>query len=109
MHLDAALDAPIMGIFEVGVASADMGDDTAVFAAQGLEQFVSGINRFAGGLAFDQDVGRTAYRPSLVTKEHVAVAAHAGIARPLIARQTDELAGLIELRGELVELFPEAV
>ena len=36
MHLDGALDAPVMGIFDIGIASAHMRDDAAVFAAQEL-------------------------------------------------------------------------
>jgi hypothetical protein len=33
MHLDSSLDTPVVSIFDVGIATTDMSDDTAVFAA----------------------------------------------------------------------------
>jgi hypothetical protein len=33
MHLDSALDAPVVSVFDVGIAATDMRDDTTVFAA----------------------------------------------------------------------------
>ena len=37
VHLHAALDAPVVSFFDVGVAPADMGDDTAVLAVERFE------------------------------------------------------------------------
>src|SRR5262249_56984100 len=59
--------------------------------------------------ALDEDMGRAADRTPFAAKEDVAVAAHAGIAGPLVAGQADEAAGRVELRGQPVELFPERV
>ena len=68
-----------------------------------------GVDRVGRGLALDQDVRRAADRPALVAVEDVAVAAHAGVARPFVAGQADERARLVELGGEPVELLPERV
>src|SRR5437879_7832109 len=67
---------------------------------------IDGIGR---GLAFYQDVRRAADRPTLAAKENIAVAAHAGVARPFVAGQADEAAGCVELRREAVELGPECI
>jgi hypothetical protein len=32
MHLDGALGPPVVGVFDIGVAAADMGDDAAILA-----------------------------------------------------------------------------
>src|SRR5207253_10179308 len=47
--------------------------------------------------------------PPLAMEEHVAVSAHTGIARPLVARHADELARLIEPSSEFVQFFPERI
>src|SRR5262245_22052962 len=49
--------------------------------------------------------GRAAFAP----EEDVAVAAHAGVARPLVTRQAHETARRIERRGQSIELGPERV
>ena len=85
-----------MGVFDVGIAPADMGDDHGVLAFERAEQLVRGVDGVGRGLALDQDVRRAADRPALVAEEDVAVAAHAGVARPFVARQADEAARLVE-------------
>src|SRR5262249_43136743 len=107
--LDAALEPSVMGALDVGVAPADMGDDHGVLAVERAEELVGGKNRGGRGAAPDQDVGRAADRAALAAEEDVAVATHAGIARAFVARQADEAAGRVELRGQTVELFPERV
>src|ERR1700730_2560187 len=109
MKLEAVYNASVMRVFDVGVATSDMRDDAALFTAQSFEQLVRRVDRIGGSLALDQDVGGAAYRASFVAKQHIAVTAHAGVARPFIAGQTDELARLIKLGGKLVELFPKPI
>src|ERR1700686_156643 len=109
MHLDRALDTPVMRIFDVGIAPTDMRDDAAVFGAHGFEQLIGGVYRIGGGLILDEDVRGAADRPSLVAEENIAVAAHAGVARPFVARQANKLARSIEQSSKLVQLFPKRI
>ena len=109
MHLDGAFEPSVMGVFEVGVAPADMGDDHGVLAGERAEQLVRGVDGIGRGLALDQDMRRAADGAALAAEEDVAVAAHAGVARPLVAGQADEAAGLVELGRQPVELRPERV
>src|SRR5665213_2693678 len=106
MHLDGALDTAVVRVMQISVAATDVRDDAAVLAGEPLEQLVGGVDRFGRGLALDQDVRRAADRPTLFAIEDVAIAAHAGVARPFVTRQADELARLVEPRGQRVELFP---
>ena len=46
MHFDAALNPPIVGIFQIGVAASDMRDDAAVLSAERFEQFIRGVDGF---------------------------------------------------------------
>ncbi len=46
---------------------------------------------------------------ALATEEDVAVAAHAGVARPLVARDAHEAARRVEGGGQAVELSPERI
>ena len=46
VHFDAALNPPIVGIFQVGVAASDMRDDSAVLSTERLEQFIRGVDGF---------------------------------------------------------------
>src|SRR5690606_38436318 len=62
-----------------------------------------------GGLVLDQRMRRASDDPALLGEEDVAVAAQRCIARPLVPRQRDEAARLVELGGEPVELLPELV
>src|SRR4051812_33701498 len=94
MHLDGAFEPAVVRILHIRVTPADMRDDDRVLAFQRTEQRIRGVDRVRGGLAFDQDVRRTAYRPTFVAVKDVAVAPHAGIAGPFVARKTHELAGL---------------
>src|SRR5215467_3095812 len=47
--------------------------------------------------------------PAFMAEEHVAVTAHAGVARPLVAGQTDEAPWRIEGCGQAIELLPKRV
>ena len=98
-----------MGVLDIRVAPADMRDDDRVLAVERAEQLIRRVDRVGRGLALDQDVRRAADRAAFVAIEDVAVAAHAGIARPFVAGQADELARHVEFRGEPVELLPERV
>ena len=109
MHFDGALEMAVMGECDIGIASADMGDDDGVLVLERAEQLVGGIDRRGRGLPLDQNVRRAADRTAFAAEEDVAVAAHAGIARPLVTGQADETAGDIELRREPVELLPEGI
>ncbi len=109
MHLDGALQPAVMGIFQVGVAAADMGDDDGVLAFERAEQFVGGVDRIRRGLPLHQDVRRAPDRPALAAIEDVAIAAHAGVARPFVAGQADEPAGRVERGRQPVEFVPERV
>src|SRR5438093_1006356 len=44
-----------------------------------------------------------------MAEEHVAVTAHAGVARPLVTGQTDEAPRHIESRCQSIELSPKCV
>ena len=57
VDLDRALDTGVMRVFDVGVASADMGDDPAVLVRQELEQLVRGVDGLGRGRAFHQNMG----------------------------------------------------
>ena len=46
--------------------------------------------------------------PPFPAVEDIAIAAHPGVAGPLVARQADETARRVEFRREPVELGPEA-
>src|SRR3981081_560342 len=52
---------------------------------------------------------RAADRAALAAVEDIAIAAQAGVARPFVSGHAHELARLVELGGELVQLFPERV
>ena len=105
MHLDAAFEPPVMGVADIGVAPADMGDDHGVLAVQRAEQLIRGVDGVGRGPALHQDVRRATDRPALAAEEDVAVAAHAGIARPFVAGQADETARRVEFGREPVELL----
>ena len=92
VHLDGALEPAVMGIFQIGIAPADMGDDHGILAGERAKQLVGGVDGVGRGLALHQDVRRAADRPAFAAEENVAVAAHAGVARPFVARQADEAA-----------------
>src|SRR4029077_9351178 len=109
MYLDGALDPPVVSIFHIGVAAADMRDDSTVLGLERLEQVIRGVDCVRRGLTFDQDVRRAADRPALVPIEDVTVAAHPGVARPFVSRQANKSSGLVQVRGEPVELRPECV
>src|SRR6266511_2599086 len=58
MHLDAALEPPVMGGFDIRVTPPDVGDDHRVLAVERAKEFIRGVNGSARGLSFDQDVRR---------------------------------------------------
>ena len=98
-----------MRIFDVGIAPTDMRDDAAAFAAHGFEQLIGGVYRIGGRLILDEDVRGAADRPSLVAEEDIAVAAHTGVARPFVARQTNKLTRSIEPCSKFVQPFPKRI
>jgi hypothetical protein len=108
MYLDGALDPPVVSIFQIGVAAADLRDDSTVLGLERLEQVIRGGDCVRRGLTFDQDVRRAADRPALMPIEDVTIAAHPGVARPFVSRQANKSSGLVEFGGEPVELFPNA-
>src|SRR5262249_5597868 len=79
MHFDGALNPPIVGIFQIGVATSDVRDNSAVLSVEYFEQVVRGVDCFRRGFSFDQDVRRAADWLALAPIEDVAIAAHAGI------------------------------
>ena len=109
MHLHRAFEPAVVGVFQVRIPPADMGDDHGVLACERAKQLVGGVDGIGRGLAVDQDMRRAADGAALAPEEDVAVATHAGVARPLVARQADEAARLVELGGQPVELLPERV
>src|SRR5215470_934069 len=44
-----------------------------------------------------------------MAEEHIAVTAHPGVARPLVARQTDEAPRHIKSRRQPIELLPKRI
>ena len=77
----------IMGIADVGIASADMGEDDAVLVCDGLEKRCRG--RCVGGdiLAVGQErVGRTVDLPAFFAEIDIAVAADPGIVAERLKR-----------------------
>ncbi len=109
MHLDAALESPVMSAFDIRVAAANMGDDHRVLASKRVKQLAGGVNGRGRGRAFDQDVRRAADGAAFAPEEDVTVAAHAGIAGPFVARQAHEAAGHIERGRQPIELGPERI
>ncbi len=110
MYLHGALEATVVGELDVGVAPAAMSeaDDVLAVFGEGLEQ-----RRRRGrvtrqvALVRNQGMRRASYRPALGGEVDVAVAAEAGIARPLVAGKGDEAVGLVELRAEQGQSLPE--
>jgi len=86
-----------------------MGDDHRVLAFKRAKELVGRVDGSARGLPFDQDVRGAPDRAAFAPEEDVAVAAHAGVARPLVTRQAHETARRIERRGQSIELGPERV
>src|SRR5207245_1953482 len=76
--------------FDIGVAPADMGDDHRVLACKCAKQLIRRVDGSARGLSFDENVRRAPDRAALAPEEDIAVAAHAGIARPLVTAPADE-------------------
>src|SRR5262249_24197821 len=105
----AARGPPVGGALDTRVAPADMGDDHRVLAFKRAKEFIRRVDGPARGLPFDQDVRRAPDRTAFATEEDVAVAAHAGVARPLAAGKAHETARRIERRGQSIELGPERV
>src|ERR1700722_2299949 len=52
---------------------------------------------------------RAADRAVFAPRGDVSIAAHAGIARPLVSRKADEAAGHIELGRQPIEFLPECI
>src|SRR4030095_2120848 len=100
----AALEPPVVGAFDIRVAPADMGDDHRVLAFERAKELIGRVDGSARGLSFDEDVRRAPDRAAFAPKEDIAVAAHAGVARPLVAWQAHETARRIERRGQSIEL-----
>src|SRR5439155_27273124 len=109
VHLDTRLEPAVVRGFDVGVTAADMGDDHRVFTLERAEELIRCVDRAARGLSLDQDVRGAADGAALATEEDVAVAAHAGIPRPLVAGQAYEPTRHVERGGQAVELGPERV
>src|SRR5262249_8196521 len=85
------------------------GNDTRILAVERAKELIRRVDGAGRGLPFDQDMRRAPDRPAFATEEDVAIAAHAGIARPFVAGQAYEGARRIERRGQRVELGPERV
>ena len=109
MHFNRAFEPAVMGGSEIGIAAADVRDHHGVLALERAEKLIGGVDRVGRGLAFHQNMRGAVNRTTFVAVEHVAVTAHAGIARPLIARQANETPRHVELRREPVELAPERI
>ena len=113
MHLDGALETPVVGVADVGIAAAAMGetdDIVLAFAGERLEQLARGGAVGAVGVAsFDEGVRRAPDGAALGREVDVAVAAERGIAGPFVARQGDEPAGFVETPGDAIELGPEGI
>ncbi len=110
VHFHGALQPAVVRHRDVGVASADMRDHDGVLGGDRAEQIFGGVAIAVGRiLAVDQNAGGAEDRPSFVAVEDVAVAAHAGVARPFVTRHADEAARHVEFGGEPVELVPERV
>ena len=57
MHLDRPFELALMGVFHVGIASADMGDHHGILAGHRVENIVRGVAfRARRARALDQDV-----------------------------------------------------
>src|SRR5262249_15939625 len=96
VHLHATLEPPIVGAFDIRIAPAHMSDDHRVLASKRAKQLAGGVDGSGRGLPFDEDVRRAPDRAAFAPEEDVAVAAHAGVARPLVAWQAHETARDVE-------------
>ena len=56
VHLDGTFEPTVMGIFQVRIAPADMGNDNRVLAFERAEQFVRRVDRLGRGLTLNQDM-----------------------------------------------------
>ena len=94
VHLDRALDPPVVSNANIRVASSDMRDHDGIFAIERAEEVTGSVAvARAPALRIDEDAGRSADRATFVAEKDVPVAPHAGIARPFVSRHADELAG----------------
>ena len=56
VHLDGTFEPTVMGVFQVRIAPADVGNDNCILAFERAEQFVRRVDRLGRGLTLDQDV-----------------------------------------------------
>ena len=97
-----------MGKLDIRIAPAAMGPDHAVLVPEPLEQHmrVMRIARLVREIRHLRMRGAID-RPPLLAKEHVPVPADRGVRRPLIARDRHEPPGLVQPRGQRVQILPE--
>src|SRR3546814_4483144 len=102
------LEARVVGVGDVGVAPADVGEDDAVLALEHLEEApcIRRVGREVRAVG-QQRVGGAVDLPPFAAEVDVAVAADGGVARPLVAGDGDEAVVLVELGGQAVEVLPE--
>src|SRR5262249_16797205 len=101
----------IVGVFDVGIAAADVRRHHAVLARKLGEECVRvvGVGCLVHdiGRVGDLGVGGAVDGFAFAAIVHVAVASNGGIGRPLVAGGADEPAGRVELAGQRVEFAPE--
>src|SRR5829696_9852 len=110
VHLDRALEPPVVSNANIGVTSSHMRDHDGIFAIERAEEVTGSVAvARAPALRIDEDAGRSADRAPFVAEKDVPIATHAGVARPFVSRHTDELARTVERRREPVQFRPERV
>ena len=110
VDLDRGLDPRVVGVLDVRVAPADVRGDERVLVPERGEEVprAVAVGLRVGGVV-DEGPAGPVDGPPLVPVPDVVVAPERGVPRPLVAGEGHEAAGLVELRGEVVELAPERV
>lgn len=85
-----------------------MCEDDAILVFQRIEQLLGGVGVGRKiSPVLDQHMRGAVDLLALAHEQHVAVAAEAGVARPLVAREDDERAVLVVIPRQVVQLVPE--
>ena len=110
VDFDRGLEFRVVGVLDVGIAAADVRRDQRVLVLECSQEISRRMTiGLRMGRVVDEGPAGSVDGAALVPVPDVVVAPEGSVARPLVAGQGDETAGLVELGGQLIELSPERV